>query len=185
MRVINLGAARIAVILMLILSRSVSATGTDGTKMNFHGTLVDEPCTISPADTDIKLDFGTINDKDLYANNRTNSMPFVIHLEDCNIDGLPDGANVVVHFEGAEDTKMNQSGYLSMSDTTIGAAIGIEEEDGTFLGLHKNSAPVKLVDGSITLNFKAFVEGEPIALSSKTIKLGDFSATSTFILDYP
>lgn len=169
--------------LLLVIMTAAQATDNVGMKMNFHGTLVDEPCNVSPDDTDIHLDFGTIVDEYLYLNTRTHSQPFTIHLIDCDIDTWPGDGTVTVRFEGAEDIVL--PGYLAMSDTSIGAAVGIEEGDGTFLGLGKVSSPIQLADGTVGLNFRAFVEGEPQAIQSRTIKLGDFSATATFFLDYP
>lgn len=173
-------------VMMLTLLLSIGfvhATNNIGMEMDFKGTLVNEPCTVDPNDTDIQLDFGTIIDEYLYLNTRTHSQPFTIHLQDCDIDNWPGEGTVTVHFDGAEDAAL--PGYLAMSDTTIGAAVGLEQGDGTFLPLRKTSAPIQLSDGSVALNFKAFVEGEPQAITNKTIKLGDFSATATFFLDYP
>ena len=156
---------------------------TSGTEMQFSGTLVDEPCTVDPNDTDIQLDFGTIVDKYLYKNTRTHSQPFTIHLLDCNIDGWGGDGTVTARFEGSESLSL--PGFLAFSEPTMGAAIGIEESDGTFLGLNKNSIPVKLADGSVALNYQAFVQGEPDALKNESLTLGDFSATTTFFLEYP
>lgn len=156
---------------------------TAGTEMDFSGTLVDEPCTVDPADTDIQLDFGTVIDTYLYLNTRTNSQPFTIHLENCDIDGWTGEGGVITRFEGTQSAEL--PGYLAFSDSTMGAAIGIEEADGTFLGLGKNSAPHQLNDGSVALTFQAFVQGEPTALEKKSIALGSFSATATFFLEYP
>lgn len=166
-------------ILTVILSLTQQAAWA-GTDMNFYGTLVDTPCTVSPDDTNIQLDFSEIIDKYLYLNTRTHSRPFTIHLLDCNIIG---GETVITRFEGTESSEL--SGYLAMNDNTIGAAVGIEAEDGRFLGLNKDSRPVTLSDGSVALNFKAFVEGEPSAIRNKNIMTGNFSATATFYLDYP
>lgn len=170
--------------LLFFLSPDVWAiNATTGTDMEFSGTLVDEPCTVAPGDTDIQLDFGTIVDKYLYTNIRTNSQPFTIHLQDCNIDNWGGTGTVSARFEGAESAAL--PGYLAFSDPTMGAAIGIEEADGTFLGLNKNSEPQQLADGSVALTYKAFIQGEPEVLKNESLTLGDFSATATFFLEYP
>ncbi|WP_329503110.1 fimbrial protein [Klebsiella aerogenes] len=176
---------RIAYLLMGLLFASPCAMAlksTPGTEMDFSGTLVDEPCTVDPADTDIHLDFGTIIQTYLYLNTRTHSQPFTIHLQNCDIDGWTGDATVNTRFEGSESTEL--PGYLATSDASMGVAIGIEEKNGTFLGLGKNSSPQKLADGSVALTFQAYVEGEPTALKNQSITLGDFSATATFFLEY-
>ncbi|WP_189389331.1 fimbrial protein [Buttiauxella sp. B2] len=167
-------------ILFLVVQDVAAATATPDTEMQFSGTLVSEPCTIAPDDTEITLDFAEIIDKYLYINTRTHSLPFIIHLQDCDVTGAE---TVITHFEGAQSTEL--PGYLTMGNATIGAAIGIEEKDGSFLGLNKDSKPVQLVDGSTALTFQAFVEGEPTALKNQTITLGEFSSTATFFLEYP
>lgn len=170
----------IALIFKLLLFPSVVHAGiTPDTEMQFYGTLIADPCTVAPEDTDITLEFNDIIDKYLYMNTRTHSRPFTIHLIDCDVDG---SETVTTHFEGTESAEL--PGYLAMVDTTTGAAIGITESDNTFLGLNKDSRPVVLSDGSVALNFKAFVEGEPTAIKNEAIKLGEFNAVATFTLVY-
>ncbi|MED7793082.1 fimbrial protein [Klebsiella aerogenes] len=171
-----------SLILISVPLATVQASSA-GTEMQFSGTLVDEPCTVVPEDTDIQLDFGTIVDKYLYTNKRTHSQQFTIHLQDCNIDDWGGAGTVTVRFEGAESADL--PGYLAFSDPMMGAAIGIEEADGTFLGLNKNSTPQMLSDGSVALTYQAFVQGEPEALENKSLVLGAFDATATFFLEYP
>ncbi|MGG7779868.1 fimbrial protein [Klebsiella aerogenes] len=156
-----------------------SAT-TPGTELQFSGTLVADPCTVAPDDENIDVEITDIIDKYLYINTRTHSKPFSIHLQDCDVET---GETVVTRFEGTESTEL--PGYLAMTDASIGAAVGIEESDGTFLGINKNSRAVQLSDGSVGVNFKAFVEGEPEAIKNKTVKLGEFTAVATFFLVYP
>lgn len=172
--------------LCMVASVNISplyAAETEGTQMNFHGTLVNEPCTVAPGDESITLDFGTVIDDYLYLNTRTHSQPFTIHLQDCDIDGWPGDGSVTVRFSGVQSSEL--PGYLAMSNAAMGAVIGMEQEDGSFLPLDQTSVPITLSNGGVGLNFKAFVEGEPTALQNKTIVKGAFSATATFYLEYP
>ncbi len=156
---------------------------TTGTELDFSGTLVDEPCTVAVDDTDIQLDFGSIIDKGLYDENRSPIQPFTIHLVDCNIDEWGGSGDVTTRFEGTQSVEL--PGYLALNDASMGVAIGINEADGSFLGLGKNSQPQKLADGSLELNYEAFVQVEPTAQEKQSIALGSFSATATFFLEYP
>lgn len=63
----------------------------------FHGTLVDEPCTIHPGDETVELPFGNIPDKNLYAYQRTPSKDFRIRLSECDTSI---GKRVTVMFAG-------------------------------------------------------------------------------------
>ncbi|MEZ2604126.1 fimbrial protein [Kluyvera intermedia] len=151
--------------------------------MQFSGALIDEPCVVAPDDTSIKLDFHTIVETYLYFNERTSSQFFTIHLQNCSIKDWPGEGTVIVHFEGSENTAL--PGYLATANEESGIAIGIENEGGVFLGLGKDSAPIKLDNGDVALTFGAFIKAEPEAVQNKTIALGDFSATATFFLDFP
>ncbi|TFZ52682.1 type 1 fimbrial protein [Serratia proteamaculans] len=171
-----------AVALLVAASGNLFAA-QGGTSMHLHGALVDEPCYVQPGDESITLDFGTVIDKYLYLNSRTNSQPFTIHLVDCNIDSWPGGGTVTARFEGTESPEL--PGYLAVSNANSGVAIGLEESDGKLLPLGQNSAAITLANGSNALDFKAFVAGEPSALQNSALALGEFSAVTTFYLEYP
>lgn len=165
--------------ILCCFSFSAVAAPDDTANVKLHGTLLElPPCTINNGDN-IIVEFGPTGAKDLYDNTRTFSRPFTILLEDCD---TTDYGLVSVEFQGTESPELK--GYLQMDSGDTGAAIGITEQDNTFLGLNKMSTPKNLTEGSVALNFKAFLQGEPTALNNHTIQLGEFRATSTFILMY-
>lgn len=168
----------LAAVFCLNLSTTAAAEDNVGT-IHLYGTLLElPPCIINGGD-DIEVDFNSTGAKDLYDNTRTWDRIFTIQLEDCDTTNY---GLVSTTFTGPESSEL--PGYLQMEDTSTGAAIGIAEQDGTFLGLNKTSTPTKLTNGSVALVFKAFLQGEPTALANHTIQLGEFRATSTFILTY-
>ncbi|QKN79776.1 fimbrial protein [Scandinavium goeteborgense] len=172
---------------MALIFSNFASAATGGTAMNFHGTLVNEPCTVQPGDENITLNFGTVIDKGLYQYQKTNSQPFSIHLVDCAISSWAGDGTVTVKFSGPASTEL--PGYLAVTDeatgsTDMGIAIGIQTSDGTLLPLDQTTTPILLRDGSDALNFMAFVEGEPSALQNESIKRGSFSAVATFYLEY-
>lgn len=172
----------IVFILAAIHGAASYAQMSSGSEMQFQGTLIDEPCTLAPDDTEIKLDFSTVADTYLYNNVRTRSQHFIIHLQNCNIDGWEGPGTVSVRFEGLPDTAL--PGYLATSGSSSGFGIGIEDRDGHLLDIGKDSVPVNLKDGNVPLMFGAFIQGEPAAIAQKSIVLGEFSATATFFLEY-
>lgn len=149
--------------------------------LNFDGTLVADPCTLDPSTTDIELDFGTVIDKYLYLNTRTHSQPFVIRLLDCD---LTLGKMVNFTFSGTPDKELNDLLALSRGPAS-GVAIGIELPDGKLLPLNKPTPGFELMTGTTELIFKGFVQGEPTALQNHSIVRGEFTAVTTFTLDYP
>lgn len=150
---------------------------------NVHltGALVSEPCTLPDSDTALMVDFGTIDNKTLYKDTRSKSKPFYLHLNDCDTSAFD---SLTVTFQGAEDNELQD--YLAVDPTSIahGIAIGMEMADGTLIPVNKPSSVLQLSQGNNILTFDAFVKAQQTAILNKTIAVGGFSATSTFILDY-
>lgn len=70
---------------VFLLSLPGADAGAVPDNLYFHGTLVDEPCTIHPGDETVELPFGNIPDKNLYAYQRTPSKDFRIRLSECDL----------------------------------------------------------------------------------------------------
>lgn len=149
--------------------------------VHFHGALVAEPCTLPDSDKDIKLDFRSVIVKSLYQYQRTKSQPFTIYLEDCDPSLMK---TVSVTFSGTPDDELNTMLALDPSSTAKGVAIGLEMPDASPLAINKTTPWQQLTAGNNTLTFNAYVVAEPSALSSKTITAGDFTAISSFVLNY-
>jgi type 1 fimbria pilin len=56
--------------------------------------------------------------------------------------------------------------------------------DGTRLPLNKATPALPLVQGTTTLAFTSYIQGEPAALNRHTITRGPFTAVATFTLNY-
>ncbi|EKM6455979.1 fimbrial protein [Cronobacter dublinensis] len=165
-------------LLALALSGSVSAAEDN---VHFSGALVSEPCTLPDADTDIHLDFGTVIDKYLYQYNRTKSQPFSIHLQDCD----PVILNTVsVTFQGMADNELTTMLALDASSVAMGVVIGLEQADGKPMIINKPGPLLHLTPGNNTLNFNSFVQVKPSVLETKSLKMGEFTAVTTFVLAY-
>ncbi|ELY7390998.1 type 1 fimbrial protein [Cronobacter universalis] len=149
--------------------------------VHFSGALVSQPCTIPDADTDIKLDFGSVIKKSLYKYTRTTGKPFNIHLEDCNIELMK---TVSVTFEGIADNELTTMLALDAVSTAKGVAIGIETVDGVSMPVNKMGPYSQLVSGSNTLTFNAYVQAAPSSITNGTLVEGDFSSTANFVLNY-
>lgn len=149
--------------------------------MLFHGALVAEPCTLKPGDEDIRLDFGTVIDKYLYANGRTTTKPFTLTLQDCD---LSLGQTVKITFSGNKSLELPDLLALDGGSQASGIALGLETAEGKPVALNKPSQEMTLASGSTSLALQVYVQGEPTALAQKSIGLGAFSAVATFGLEY-
>ncbi|OCJ19681.1 fimbrial protein [Serratia sp. 14-2641] len=166
-----------ATVALLALSQGVLAAN-----MRLHGTLVAEPCIIPPGEETIQLDFGTVIDKQLYHNQRTTSWEFKLHLSNCD---LTLGKSVQVTFTGVENPALPGLLALDASSQASGIGIGIESENGAPLPLNQ-LGPYRypLAAGDNYLRMMAYVQGEPDAITNRTINRGPFSASMTFALTY-
>ncbi|BEN27509.1 fimbrial protein [Serratia marcescens] len=147
----------------------------------FHGELVAEPCVIPPGSEIIPLDFGTVIDKYLYSYQRTLPVSLAIQLAECD---LSLGQSLTVTFVGSENGSL--PGYLALDtgSQARGVAIGLESMEGKSLPLNKRGEKISLVSGNNQIRLQAYIRGEPLALQSRTIVRGDFSAAVTFNLEY-
>lgn len=149
--------------------------------MRFHGALVAEPCMIPPGQENVQLDFGAVLDKNLYQNKRTHSQPFVLTLAECD---LSVGKTVRITFSGIENPNLPGLLKLSGSSQASGIGIGMETKEGKPLPINKESQNMPLSKNNTTLEFKAYVQGEPDAIAKENIVRGPFSAVATIGFEY-
>ncbi|CAM4236282.1 fimbrial protein [Serratia silvae] len=163
---------------LLALSLDVQAANN----MRLHGTLVAEPCVIAPGEETVQLDFGTVIDKQLYSDHKTSSREFKLHLSNCD---LTLGKTVQVTFTGVENPALPGLLALDASSQASGIGIGIQSANGDPLPLNKlGTHRYPLAAGGNYLRMMAYVQGEPDAITNKTINRGPFSASMTFALTY-
>lgn len=154
-----------------------------GGDLSFKGTVVAYPCSIAPESERVPVDFGEISTKSLYASGRSTPVPFSIKLQNCN----PAVFNTVtVTFSGDENSNMTDR--LAIKAVTPGNAggigIGLLESDETPIKLDVPTSATAITDTALQLNFLAFVEGEPDAISGGTLTTGPFTATANYTLNY-
>lgn len=157
------------------------AQAAGGTGVHMYGTLVAEPCIIPAGEDEIKLDFGTVVEKFLYQYARTASQPFSIHLAECD---LSIGTTVRMTFLGTESTALPGLLAPDAGSSVRGIAIGIETPEAKTIRINKASDKFALRSGDNHIPFRAWVQGEPQAVSHKKITPGAFSATATLALEY-
>ncbi|HGM9948366.1 TPA: fimbrial protein [Providencia rettgeri] len=151
--------------------------------VRFDGTLVADACEVYPGDENIKLDFGTIVDNYIYLNTRTHSQSFTIRLINCD---LALGKEVQVTFTGSESKTLPGLLALDTVSQAKGIAVGLETIDGEPIKINKVKDYLQALhtENGNNLKLQAYIQGEPTALQAKSIVLGNFVATSTFMLEY-
>jgi type 1 fimbria pilin len=165
----------------VMLSVPVRAEPPPSVSIGYRGNLVAEPCVIPPGDEEISLDFDTIIDKFLYQHTRTLGQTFEIRLTECD---LTLGSLVSVTFQGTESLALPGLLALDGGSQATGVAIGLETPQARPLPLNKASDKYRLDKGTNLIALRAYVQGEPTAITNQSIGLGAFTATATFNLDY-
>ncbi|EOI3503829.1 fimbrial protein [Cronobacter dublinensis] len=171
----------IALLFVTTFALATATTHAAEDNVHFSGALVTEPCTLSDADKDIHLDFGSVIEKSLYQYQRTESQSFSLHLLECDPAVL---STVSVTFEGTADSELTTMLATDPLSAAKGVAIGFELTDGTALAINHPSPYMELASGNNTLTFNAFVQAQPTVIANKTLVAGNFTAISTFVLAY-
>lgn len=180
-RAVRLTMATLVLGTVLTMAFVSHASHAADNNVHLHGALVAEPCVIPPGSEEIPVDFGTVIDKYLYQNTRTLGQSFEIQLTECDITL---GKTVTVAFTGAENTQLPGLLAIDGASEATGIAIGLETQAAEPLPLNQPSDKYALQAGSNTLVLKAYVQGEPKAITDHSIGRGDFTATATFNLEY-
>ncbi|WET39918.1 fimbrial protein [Citrobacter enshiensis] len=168
----------------LLLSGTTQAdTKLVGGDMYFHGTVVALACSLPPGGDKIEVDFGQIATQDLYSSGRSKPEKFSIQLRDCNPEVF---RGISVTFGGTEDAELPDHLALDSSEQggASGIGIGMSEENGTAIRLGESTSVKEITEGSMTLNFLAWVAAEPTAIKNQSLEYGPFSASGTWTLNY-
>lgn len=163
---------------LLLAGEAVLAAANN---VRLHGALVAEPCVIAPGDEEIELDFGTIIDKYLYLNTRTQGQKFEIRLAECDTSL---GKTVAITLQGTESLALPGLLAINAGSQAQGIAIGLETPEGKAVPMNKAGDKYSLRAGDNSVVLQAYVRGEPQAIERKTIGRGAFGAVATFRLEY-
>ncbi|TQI79101.1 type 1 fimbria pilin [Serratia fonticola] len=156
--------------LFLLSAHTIAETHVD-----FEGTLVVDPCVVSPGSENQIVDFRFVPAKTFINHLRTAPEKFSIRLIDCD---LTLGQIVKVTFSGNEDVA--QPGLFAVEGDAKGIAIYLEDDQGNQIKPEQEMRPVALTDGETLLNYKAYLQGPNFSL----VEEGDFYAAVTFYLEY-
>ncbi|AWK40382.1 MULTISPECIES: fimbrial protein [Photorhabdus] len=170
-----------ALLLLLSISSVCNAKDKFESIVRIKVNVLREACNIQPGDDAITVDFDTVFGKHLYQNERSHSKAFSIHLINCDVTRARE---VNIKFLGKENNELPGLLAFQPGSQASGAAVGIESLAGEPISINKTVKKYSLNNGNATLDFKAYVQGEPSAIRNHSIVFGKFSAISTFMLDY-
>lgn len=143
--------------------------------VNFKGSIVDAPCSISGDSTEQTVDLGAVSSASLQNGGTSTPRTFDIKLQDCSVATQK---TVTTTFTGtASKTNPDNLGIVGRAS---GASIAITDAAGTPIKLGTASSAHKLGEGNNTLRFAAFLQGD----GSSSITAGDFTSVADFTLNY-
>ncbi|HBU6133634.1 fimbrial protein [Enterobacter bugandensis] len=158
----------------ILTSFGVSAAGQGAGVVNFHGYVIDAPCSIAPESKDQTIEFGDIT-KSFLQNGGKSEQKLTIKLINC--DAATAAKGVQVNFGGAV-VGGTSTELLTAGTTNTAIKLNGYGEDVVF------GTPTKAVmvaDGDTFLEYTASL----VKASGATVAEGEFTAVSNFTMTYP
>ncbi len=162
------------------MSASVLAADMGHGKVNFKGSIIDAPCSISPDAIDQTVELGQISNMALVDGGKSSPRSFDIALENCDVTALTKGVQLT--FSGAAASFDNTNKTLGIVGTGSGAGVQITNGSGNIITLGTPTPFQNIQDGNNTLRFSAYLMGNGGDI--KTITAGEFSSVADFTLSY-
>ncbi|KKZ18011.1 fimbria A protein [Serratia marcescens] len=168
------------------LSSTAFAADQGHGKVTFTGSIIDAPCSINPDSIDQTVELGQISKVALLNGGKSTPRNFSIDLENCTFATGTQGAleknKVALTFTGMAANATSADSLLGITGTAKGAGVAITDGSGAVIKLGKPTKAQELQNGSNTLNFAAYLQGD--SASTAVITEGDFQAVADFTLAY-
>ncbi|MFV9068879.1 fimbrial protein [Serratia fonticola] len=163
-----------------LMAGSAFAADQGHGKINFKGSIIDAPCSISPDSIDQTVDLGQISNVALVDGGKSTPRSFDIALENCDLTNVTSGVKLT--FSGAAASFDTANKTLGIVGTGAGAGVQITNGSGNVMTLGTATPFQQIQNGNNTLRFAAYLVGNGEGLS--TITAGEFSSVADFTLSY-
>lgn len=177
----------IAALLATLAMGSVVSAANAANTVTFKGSIIVAPCSISPDTIDQTVELGSVANKALANGGNSSPTTFDIKLQGCDIADLTD-KTVTTTFTGTPSK--GNANNLGLTGTAKGAAI-VLSQGGTDIKLGEATTATKIIDGTNTLTFAAYLQGETATAAAGStpatyakIVPGDFMSVANFKLAY-
>ncbi|AKG68221.1 Fimbria A protein precursor [Serratia fonticola] len=169
----------LAAVAVFGLSSLAHAADQGNGKVTFTGSIIDAPCSIAPDSADQTIELGQISKVALKDGGKSTPRNFDIQLENCSVSEKDSQNKVQITFTGMKSPAKN--GLLGITGSAKGASVAVTDGSGAVIELGKPSTAQELSDGTNTLSFAAYVQGDG---ASAAITEGEFQAVADFTLAY-
>lgn len=162
---------------LVMVAGAANAASTDQGhgKITFTGSIIDAPCSIAAKDVDQIVPLGEIANKALENGGKSEPHQFDIELVNCDLGTIK---TVSSTFTGAADT--NDDSMLGITGSASGAGIVLTDGSGKPIVLGTATDGQILQDGTNTLVFSAYLQGD----GASSVVPGTFSSVTNFTLQY-
>jgi type 1 fimbria pilin len=154
------------------------ATEAGKGQIKFTGSIIEGPCSITPGTSNQTIELGQVSTTALKDGGKSTPVTFQIDLEKCDTAALEKG--VTATFTGPESS--TSAGLLGITGSAKGASIVLTDGAGTPIKFGTATAPQLLMDGSNTLVFSAYLQGDKGEAAA--ITPGEFTSIATYALAY-
>ncbi|HEY3591012.1 MAG TPA: fimbrial protein [Buttiauxella sp.] len=144
-------------------------------QVNFHGFIIEAPCSIVFESISQSVDLGLVATVSLQKSGESTPVPFSLKLEHCVLDAENGSSLASVSFTGDASTN---SDLLKIVGEGQGAGIAIAK-DGNDIKLGTASVGQEMVNGDNVLNFTARLIGD-----SDNVTPGEYTAIANFAMSY-
>lgn len=172
-------------LVLLLLASGVATTSfaaaSQGTgTLKFEGEIINAPCTLEDKDANQTIPMGQVSTKELNKGKMaTAQSPINIELKNCSLDTIK---GVAITFDGAPDAANKE--LIAIQGGAKGAGIRLTNSSNELVKLG-TAEPVKaLVDGNSPANVLRFFAQLQGTDAATDVTPGNFSAISTFALEY-
>ncbi|MEX9806623.1 fimbrial protein, partial [Proteus mirabilis] len=137
------------------MSTSVLGADMGHGKVNFKGSIIDAPWSISPDSIDQTVELGQISNVALVGGGKSSPRTFDIALENCDMTGFDKGVQLT--FSGAAASFDDKNQTLGIVGTGAGAGVQITNGSGNIITLGTPTPFQNIQDGKNTLRFSAYL----------------------------
>lgn len=173
----------ITLLLSSVLISGAYAAGPDQGhgQIKFNGSIIDAPCSITPETSNQEVYMGQISSMRLKDGGKSVPVDFQIDLENCDTETLK---SVKATFTGAPSA--GNPDLLGVTGSARGASIALTDGSGTLVKLGEATAKQTIMDGSNTLAFSAYLQGDVDSGTGKGVEIvpGEFSSIVNYALTY-
>jgi len=150
-------------------------------EINFKGSIVDAPCSITAESANQTVDLGEVTNAALKNGGKSTPKAFTVKLEQCD---TATSESVTATFTGAASA--GNKDLLGITGTASGASIAITNGAGQIIKLGEESPAQSIQNGTNSLAFSAYLQGDVAQdeNSPVTIVPGDFTSVANFTLAY-